>query len=76
MRYISVCCVVGIIAGFCIGPGKLFYTAYLQKDKILERTLDKKVIKKATLTRLHMATHWVYLSGPSIIMFMKVSMLW
>lgn len=23
MRYISVCCVVGIIAGFCIGPGKL-----------------------------------------------------
>lgn len=41
MRYISVCCVVGIIAGFCIGPGKLFYTAYLQKDKILERTLDK-----------------------------------
>ncbi|KAI3363091.1 hypothetical protein L3Q82_011533, partial [Scortum barcoo] len=26
MRYISVCCVVGIIAGFCIGPGKLLYT--------------------------------------------------
>lgn len=23
MRYISVGCVVGIIAGFCIGPGKL-----------------------------------------------------
>lgn len=23
MRYISVCCVVGIIAGFCIGPGEL-----------------------------------------------------
>lgn len=22
MRYISVACVVGIIAGFCIGPGK------------------------------------------------------
>lgn len=28
MRYISVCCVVGIIAGFCIGPGKLLYTIY------------------------------------------------
>lgn len=26
MRYISVCCVVGIIAGFCIGPGKLIYS--------------------------------------------------
>lgn len=26
MRYISVCCVVGIIAGFCIGPGKLLCT--------------------------------------------------
>lgn len=24
MRYISVACVVGIIAGFCIGPGKTF----------------------------------------------------
>ena len=24
MRYISVGCVVGIIAGFCIGPGKHF----------------------------------------------------
>lgn len=26
MRYISVCCVIGIIAGFCIGPGKLLST--------------------------------------------------
>ncbi len=26
MRYVSVCCVVGIIAGFCIGPGKLLCT--------------------------------------------------
>lgn len=25
MRYVSVCCVVGIIAGFCIGPGKLLH---------------------------------------------------
>lgn len=32
MRYISVCCVVGIIAGFCIGPGKLIYS--MLKDKL------------------------------------------
>lgn len=24
MKYVSVGCVVGIIAGFCIGPGELF----------------------------------------------------
>eukprot|EP00064_Thunnus_orientalis_P009998 superscaffoldBa00001314_g10024 len=32
MRYISVCCVVGIIAGFCIGPGKLIFS--MLKDKL------------------------------------------
>lgn len=25
MKYVSVGCVVGIIAGFCIGPGGLYY---------------------------------------------------
>lgn len=34
MRYISVGCVVGIIAGFCIGPGKYFSNSlYLELFK-------------------------------------------
>jgi len=28
MKYVSVGCVVGIIAGFCIGPGELFCVSH------------------------------------------------